>query len=371
MKILHVAQAYLPQFGGGPIRMQHLFEHLLAETSCEIHVLVPRTEEASVSYEQIDGVHVHRAPSYYSFPRAVRQIAKEWGIDLIHAHNARPAFFSWLAFMTNTPWLLEMHSIYYLPRLKHLLARFMYSRASKIVVLSHSSENVLVCQHRISQAKIDVIPNGVDTKVFSKMRVSEQKEGARERYGLGTEPVVGYAGSFYDWQGIEYLIKAIPFVVSQYGAVQFLLVGDGPLLEEARSMVGKLSVASWVVMPGGVPQDDMPALLDLMDVFVIPRPSTPATETAVPLKLLEAMALSKAIVATNVGGLLEVLQDGEDTVVVEAEDEEALAEGIMRLLTSRSLRDRLGDAARQKVVSSYDWAVSARRLLAVYEDLRA
>jgi glycosyltransferase involved in cell wall biosynthesis len=345
---------------------------LVRDNHCELHILVPRKnilgaeiyEREVADYEIVEGVHVHRVPKVSNMAGAIRRICKKVGIDIVHAHNPRFGFLSLLA-LVNKPLIVEIHALPQLSPIKEFLARITYRLCDRIVVLANPMKEEVTRRYGIRPNKVEVVYNGVEIGRFAQQ---DEISYRKEKYHAAERFVVGYIGTFYKWQGTEDLVRAFSIVVNKRDDVRLLMVGDGPDFNTVRDIVSQLDIGSKVVLTGKVPPDEVPSYLGQMDAFVVPRPSVPETETAVPLKVLEAMAAGKAIVATNVGGLTDVIEDGVNGILTEPGNISQLADRILDLINDQSLRKKIGEQARQKA-REYDWDHSAMIMLTLYKQL--
>jgi len=369
IKVLHVAASYFPDVGGFPLRLARLLEPLAGKY--EFHVLVPKKDHHGRNiYQQevknreiINGVIVHRVEKLSDIRGAVRRICKQYKINIIHAHygGLSLALASLLAF-TGKPLIYEVHAVSNANILKRLLAYPVYWFSNKVIVLSFGAKEIITEIYKISPRKTVIIPNGVNHDEFF-----SSKDG--EKSSNSSQPLtIGYIGTFYPWEGVTVLVKAFSRIIRRCDA-KLLLVGEGPTFVEVKRLVNELNLESKVSFTGMVAPSEVPNYLSAMDIFVIPRFRTIETETATPLKLLEAMAAGKAIVATDVKGVTEVIRDREDGILVPPADEMQLAKAILVLLEHESMRRKLGEQARVKVKEQFSWNASCTKLDAVYEEL--
>lgn len=366
MKILNIVQDYFPNIGGDFSRLYNLSQPLIKKYHCEIHILVPKNGKKLKDYEVVDNINIHRVENYYIIPFAVRAIVKKYKIDLICTHNPRPTFFAKLSFIKNIPFILEVHTIHKLPILKEFLNRFNYPRSDKIITLSKSSRNFIIKNYHVLPNKIEIIYNGYN---FSAKYNKKKYFSIKQKYDLNDDDIiVGYIGTFHKFQGVEYFIKSLPFVKKNHKNIKVLIVGDGPLCIYLKNIAKSLKISKDIIFTGTILPTDIQYYYKLIDIFVIPRPSMLATETAVPLKLMEAMAIGKAIVATNVGGLTEMLEDKEDALIVNAGNEKAIAEAIITLINNSELRKKLVKNAMHKA-SKFTWESSSQKLFNIYKDI--
>jgi glycosyltransferase involved in cell wall biosynthesis len=371
MRILHVAGSYLPLIGGATLRPANLLKPLADR--CELHILVPRQDihgkniyAAEVKdYEILDGVHVHRVARMSDLRKGVRALAREHDIDIVHAHNPRFALISLLAF-TGRPLICEIHAITSVSLPKRLVNRLVYRFSDRIIVLSNSAKEELTQRYRIPPGKVEVIYNGIEA---GKFKPSGKGAPVRKRLGIAGKPVIGYIGTFFEWQGTEDLVRAFPLIATKRPEVRLLLVGDGPDFERVRNIIDDLGIGDKVILTGRVPPTEVPHYFEAIDVFVIARPDKIETRTAVPLKLLEAMAMDKAIIGTEVRGLSEVVEDGVNGILIPPGNAEALADKALALLADEPLRRKIGSNARKQVEREFSWARSAEKLWELYEKI--
>lgn len=250
-----------------------------------------------------------------------------------------------------------------------LLARFErlnLRAAARIFVVSEVERRNLLSAG-VEAAKIVVNPNGVDVEKFR-----PGVGGARERLRLGIESdetLVGFVGTFGPWHGVLVLARAIALLPKE-ARIRFLLVGAGSLRDEAEQIIREAGARESTIFPGVVEHERVPALLDACDVLASPHvPLEDGSEFfGSPTKLFEYMAMGKAIVASRLGQIAEVLEDERTALLVEPGDEQALAQSIRRLAREKELRESLGAAARSAAKEHHTWAHNAERVLAAYRD---
>ena len=220
----------------------------------------------------------------------------------------------------------------------------------------------------VDSSKIVVNPNGVDVERFQPGVGGAQ---ARRELGLNDGDVVaGFVGTFGPWHGVEKLAAAIKSI-SRELPVRFLLIGSGSLLTEVQKELETETRAGRVIFTGAVAHDRVPALLDACDILVAPHvPLADGSEFfGSPTKVFEYMAMGKAIVASRLGQIGEVLSNGGTALLVEPGHVNELTTAIMKLVESEELRKHLGARAREVVVENYTWAHNARRVLEAYQHL--
>lgn len=197
-----------------------------------------------------------------------------------------------------------------------------------------------------------VIYNGIPTARYSSFKA--MKDGVIE----GKDLILLHIGRFAPQKNHHLLIEAFAMAVKEYPAMRLWLVGDGPLRPMVEKLVEEKRLEKKIVFFGI--RDDVPELLAKADVFVLS-----SDWEGVPLTILEAMAAGRPVVATAVGGLPELIEDGVTGFLVPPRDPDALAQAILRLAKDRTLRLRMGKEARKQAVERFDIAQTAR----AYEEL--
>ncbi len=220
----------------------------------------------------------------------------------------------------------------------------------------------------VAPEKIIVNPNGVDVQRF---RPGAGGADARNELGIrDAEVVAGFVGTFGPWHGVEKLaaaIKSIPVHVP----VRFLLVGSGSLHTEVEKQLAAETQTGRVIFTGPVAHNRVPALLDACDLLVAPHvPLADGSDFfGSPTKIFEYMAMGKAIVASRLGQIGDVLKDQETALLVEPGNVEELTTAIGKLIESGELRARLGANARSVAERDHTWVHNARRVLDAYQSL--
>jgi glycosyltransferase involved in cell wall biosynthesis len=237
--------------------------------------------------------------------------------------------------------------------------------AARIFVVSEVEQRNLL-RAGVAAEKIVVNPNGVDAERFR-----PQIGGERVRAELGIErdeTLVGFVGSFGPWHGVLALAEAIKLMPPR-ARVRFLLVGSGSLREEVENSLRAAGARERAIFTGAVSHERVPALLDACDVLASPHvPLADGSEFfGSPTKLFEYMAMGKAIVASRLGQIGEVLADEETALLVEPGDAHELSEAILRLMEADDLRLSLGAAARREAIARHTWEHNARRVLDAYD----
>ncbi len=232
--------------------------------------------------------------------------------------------------------------------------KFVNRWVNNIIVVSDAVKKIVVESENVKSDKIEVIHNGVDVNRFEIICEIPEKMGEL-KLTLGT-PVVGCVGNLRSIKGQRYLVEAAVKVLKRFSDAQFLFVGAGEIKDSLVSQAKKLNIENNIQFLGQ--RSDIPELLSIMDVCVLPSLSEGLSNT-----LLEYMAAGKPIISTRVGGNTELITNKEEGLLVDPANSHALAETIISLLDNKELRQRLGQAAKRKVVENY----SIQRMIQKYE----
>ena len=397
MKVLHVLNLSIPDLTGYSIRSKYIVEFQKELGLSPIVVTSPKYPRL-IQYEEIGGIPYYRAYSepdnlekltlkvpfireqtiMWNLQRTIEKVARSTRVDLIHAHSPSlcgiPA--SKVARRLNIPFIYEVRALwedaavdqkrFSEGSLKYFLSKKveqrLFDRAHAIICICEGLRKEL--SYRTDKGKIFVIENGVDTEKF----VSRQKsKRVIERYELQSKVVVGFIGSFFAFEGLQDLILSVPEVIKSVNNVLSLIVGGGVEEENVRELAANLGVLNnQVIFTGRVPHEEILDYYSVMDILVYPRVSKRITELVTPLKPLEAMSMEKAVIASDVGGLRELIEDNVTGVLFKAGDYKNLAKKIVGLAINNEQRIMLGKNARLKMVQQRDWKYIVSRYRNIY-----
>jgi glycosyltransferase involved in cell wall biosynthesis len=212
-------------------------------------------------------------------------------------------------------------------------------------------------------APMTMIPSGIDTDRFDPRRVGGWPRGTlREALGLGKAPVVGTAITFRPRKGFRMLFEAMAEIRRRVPDARLVIAGADEMSPEARDLAASLDLLRSVHVIGR--RGDMPEVLSALDVFVLPSESEGMSNA-----ILEAMAMRLPVVATDVGGAREQLEEGRSGYLVSYPDSAALATKVTRLLEDPALRESVGAAARERVTRRYSAAGMVRQIEDLYASL--
>lgn len=401
MRVLHVLDTSAPSLSGYAVRSHYILQ-AQRRAGLEPLGITSDRHDATCEMEQIDGITYYR--SRVRANRLIRalgprlraigfrdvllmirlyrdlvRLARERSIDVLHAHSpvlcGLPAWAA--ARRLKRPFVYEVRALWEdaavdQEKTTERSPRYHVTRALETFVLRRADHIIVICEplreevlrRGIDPRKISVVPNGVDTTSFTPQT---RRQEVLARYGLNGERVVGFIGTFFSYEGLATLVQAAPLLCARDPNIRILIVGGGEQEAALRRLVSERHLEDQVIFAGRVPHKQIQALYAVMDVLVYPRVSRRITELVSPLKPLEAMAMGKAVVASDVGGLRELIHDGQTGLLFRPGDSEALAQACLRLIEDRPLAERLGRQARAHVETKRGW----EQVCAVYPSLYA
>ena len=241
-------------------------------------------------------------------------------------------------------------------------------RADAVAVICEGLRGDLIARG-ISGDKIMVSPNGVDLDLFGNAPPRDDALGAE--LGLDGADVVGFIGSFYDYEGLDDLIAAMPALVALRPKARLLMVGGGPMEAALRAQAEASPVADAIRFVGRVPHQEVERYYGLVDILAYPRKRMRLTDLVTPLKPLEAMAQGRLVAASDVGGHRELIRDGDTGTLFPPDDPGAIAEALAGMFADRSGWDERRARGRAFVQEERNWSSNIRRYAPVYERLIA
>jgi glycosyltransferase involved in cell wall biosynthesis len=185
------------------------------------------------------------------------------------------------------------------------------------------------------------------------------------KHGLQGKTVIGFIGSFYLYEGLDFLVDAVMQLLAKRSDVKLLLVGEGEVEAPLKARI-PATLREQIIFAGKVPHAQVKNYYSVMDVLVYPRVSSRLTELTTPLKPLEAMAMERVVVGSNIGGMRELFRDNETGFTVAPESVDDLARCLTRLVDDGPLRQRIGKQARTFTVRERDWERIVERYLDIY-----
>jgi len=398
MRILHVFDHTLPLHSGYTFRSAAILRNQRKLGWETFHLSGPKQLNCDVLEEEADGLHFYRTPRPAGLlarlpggdPFAVMGViqkrllplARELKPDVIHAHSpvldAVPAIR--IGRKLGIPVVYEIRAFWEDAAVDHGSTkedslRYKLTRALETWAVRNTDAVTVICEglrrdlieRGIDPDKITVIPNAVDIEKFD--MGGKPDPALKMKLGLGSSRVLGFIGSFYAYEGLDLLIAALPAILGRMPDVKVLLVGGGPQDAALKQQVMALDLKDRVVFTGRVPHAEVNRYYDLVDVLAYPRHPMRLTDLVTPLKPLEAMAQGRLMVASDVGGHKELIQDGRTGVLFRADDVNDLATKVVSLLNNEQGWDAMKQAGRRFVETERNWAASVARYRSVYGGL--
>jgi len=296
----------------------------------------------------------------------IQRILENERVGILHTHGGIAGFFGRRAARkAGTPVVIHtLHGIHYLhyrnPALKRAyisLERYYSKFTDKLVLVSEGDREAARRYRLAPEAKLVVIKNGLDPAMLKARRDASR---LKKKLGLGdAAPIIGTVARLHHQKGVVFLVRAASRIKQEFPDAKVLCVGGGPLRSKMAEEVRKLGLEDTVVLLGEAP--DGAGLISSFDVFVLP-----SLWEGLPFVLIEAAALGKPIVATDVEGNNEVITDGETGLLVPAQDPEALAGAVIRLLRDRKMAKRLAASAKKFIPPRHTLARMARETEDLY-----
>ncbi|HEX9932703.1 MAG TPA: TIGR04063 family PEP-CTERM/XrtA system glycosyltransferase [Allosphingosinicella sp.] len=396
MRILHVLDHGLPLQSGYSFRTRAIVKAQIERGWDPICLTGPRHAADVPGPETVDGITFHRTPAapagpsplrewreIAAFSRRIAEVIRAVRPDQLHVHspvlNALAALRP--ARRHGVPLLYEIRAFWedaavgngtgregsprY--RLTRALETWAAGKADAVAVICEGLRRDLVSRG-VDPAKILVSPNGVDMSLFGSPP-GRDAAFARELGFDDDAEVIGFIGSFYDYEGLDDLIAAMPLLARLRPKARLLLVGGGPMDSQLRAQAAASPASGRIHFAGRVPHHEVERWYAAIDVLVYPRKAMRLTELVTPLKPLEAMAQKKLVAASDVGGHRELIEHGVTGTLFPAGDPAAMAGAIAHLFENRAAWDERRETARRFVERDRNWSSNISRYEPVYRKL--
>jgi PEP-CTERM/exosortase A-associated glycosyltransferase len=398
-RILHILDHSLPLHSGYTFRTRAILK-AQAGAGWEVRGLTgvrqyQHGQQPDGLEQEAEGLHFFRTPQKLSGPPGLREwreiraledrivaVHRQWPFDLVHAHS--PALNGMAAARAadrlGLPFIYEIRAFWedaavgngtgsegsFKYRLTRALENHVVARADRVAVICEGLRSDLVARG-FDAAKIFVSPNGVDMEMFG--HPPARDEMLAGELGLNGQDVIGYIGSFYDYEGLDDLIAAMAHLEGAAKDAHLLMVGGGPMESELRAQATASRAADRIHFVGRVPHDEVERYYSLVDVLAYPRKKMRLTDLVTPLKPLEAMAQGRLVAASDVGGHKELIEDGVTGALFPADDPAGTAHAIDSLFADRAGWTERRTKARAFVETERNWQKNIMRYDPVYHFL--
>jgi glycosyltransferase involved in cell wall biosynthesis len=298
------------------------------------------------------------------------------GITVFFKFNGHPVCYEMLGLMQFLGWFLKKRGAFWILETNALLfkeshyarkatffwriARFIekkcYQKADLIVTVTEETKIEVGKFADIALDKIVVIPNGVDSEAFNPESVEAK------RFFL--DPVIGFVGVMYEWQGLDMLLKAVHEIKSEGIYCKIVLVGDGPEYEKLKKTAEDLGMKEDLVFTGRVPPEAVPALIKGMDLCYSGQVFTTGGETSrSPIKTYEYLAMKKPVISSLFEDARKVIQDGFNGYLFNSEKNNALVEVLLKIFKEKARWQVMGENGYRIVSANHTWEKRVQLLL--------
>jgi glycosyltransferase involved in cell wall biosynthesis len=386
MNILLISHFFPPHKGGVETAAYNTAKKL-AEKGHKVVVITTKVIGAMRHYDNFDGIHIYRYKcislgKFRGFPHSsslglplkailnLKKIIKKYDIQVINLQG-RLFLISVISALLNLLAFKKKMILTVQGRLKiglsgiledifdHIITKFVYTKINKIVCVSNALKRRLL-QFKVSSNHILVIPNGFDTELF-KVKSQEANRDTFFNFPNNKKKIL-FAGRLDLQKGVEYLIRAIPEVIRNFPKVEFLILGNGKLENRLRKLVNTLSIHSHVKFVDMIPLTDMPIVYSSVDIFCLP-----SIHEGFPLSLIEAISMGLVVVASNTGGIPEVIRENENGFLFQPKNVNELT---AKLVSALKLTDneisQIHKNNIQKAQSKYSWDIITEKLIKLY-----
>ena len=401
MRVLHVLHNSLPLLCGYSIRSGAILRHQRQQGLDPVVVTSAKNPNpTSALVDSVEGITHFRTASLNrpSLPilheqalmrtlhQRIEQVIRETRPDIVHAHSPvlvgmpalRAARDHGLPFVYEVRDLWENASVdrgkfrYNSPlyRLARKLETRVLRGADAVVTICDTLKDDL-CSRMTDPSRVFVVGNGVDAEAFDP---ATPDRDVRARWGLTGKQVIAYVGTFQPYEGLDLLVGALPQILARRPTAHLVIAGgsagENTSAETSlQAQVDRLGLQSNVTFTGRLPHAMTSGVYAMSDVVAYPRRLTRTTALTTPLKPLEAMAMGRAVVSSDVPAMRELVRDGENGMTFAAGQQEGLARGCIRLLEDAPLRRALGDRARAWAVGHRRWDALVGRYHGIYDQL--
>ncbi|MDV2482138.1 glycosyltransferase family 4 protein [Methanoculleus sp. Wushi-C6] len=358
MRAAILLQLFLPRWIGGTEVATYNLAKNLTRRGHEIHIITTH-DDGLPYFSEEDGLYVHRVSwpkvriiGYLSFWARIYLQIRKIHPDVVHCQALDVCIPARIAKKTmNIPYVVwgQGSEIYFPERFLQLTSKHILQNADAVFALT---DNMKRKMQTVCDKEISVVPNGIDSGRF---------EISSRDWKEGNGRTVIFVGRLHPIKGVHYLLEAMAIVHREIPDAKLIIVGDGTERSKLEKLVEKLDLEDCVQFAGQVPQEEIPRVMHQADVFTLPSLSE-----GLPVVLLEAMAAGLPIVATNVGGVPEILEDGVNGYLVDAKRSNEIATGILMLMMNDEMREKVSANNRVKA-KMFTWDTVAGKVEEEYQ----
>jgi PEP-CTERM/exosortase A-associated glycosyltransferase len=398
INVYHILDHFIPEYSGYTFRTRSILQNQIAHGIEPRGIISPLYTHGLKEFEVIDGIDFNRSifngkaikhnipflKQYQTiefFKKDIYRVLKDKPRGVVHAHspvlNALSAYE--VARKLAMPFVYEVRAFWEdaavdMGKTNETSLRYKVTKAIETNMLKKADAVITICQglkkdmikRGVDEKKIWVVLNGVSLDIFYPR---EKNFELVRRYNVADKKVLGFIGSFYNYEGLDLLIKAMPKIIATEKEAVLMLVGAGQQEPYLKKLVNELKLDKHVIFTGKVPHDQVPEYYSIIDVLVYPRISIRLTELVTPLKPLEAMAMGKPVVGSDIGGFREIIGDGDNGLLFKAGDVFSLAAKCCALLANMAKREELSHKGYGYVVKQRNWMNIIAQHCIIYKEL--
>jgi len=288
-------------------------------------------------------------------------LVRKHKIEIIHAHWLFPQGFqaALTSKLTQTPFIVTSHGADIFATQGPTwfsIKKWVCDNAATVTAVSQAIKNEI--HAKLSSTRTEVIPMGVDSQIFSPQK---RDDSLRKRYNIPAEFLL-FTGRLSEKKGVKYLIEAMPRVTSCYPHAKLLIVGKGELEKDLKEMTRRLGLDETIFFTGPLPNQELPALYATADLFIAPSTKTNDGDIeGFGLTFVEASMCGSIIIGSKVGGICDIITEGETGFLVEDKNPTQLAETIIYILGNKTQLAQISQQARDSAKEQFDWSVIATK----------
>jgi len=318
---------------------------------------VPRLEAVGIRHIQVDlrtKSEIH--PKLFLSLSPLTRLVRDENINIIHAQTRVTQVLGyWLGYFTGVKMVTTCHG-FFRPR---WFRKTFPCWGSAVIAISKPVAKHLSRDFEVPQDCIHLIPNGIDLDRF-KVANEDQRLSIRQKWGIGDAPLIGIIARLSDVKGISVLIKAMPFILKEIPSANLMIIGQGPEEAALKKLTQDLSLVPQVRFESILNQAQ--DLLPAFDVFVMP-----SLMEGLGLSVMEAQACGIPVVASSVGGLVDLIEEGVSGYLVPVNDPAALANRIIEIFQNTIQAKMMADQARSNIEKYFSAQIMAQKTLQTYE----
>lgn len=368
MKICIIITTYLPKVIGGTQIATFYTAKTLAKRGHEVHIITRRFKK-ELSFEKKGNVFLHRLHFNKKYSYTLGTIIyfiklliliKKINPEIIHAQKIKlnGCYAVLIKKILKIPCIISIRGsdIYLSSNIyKQSIVKFVIKSSDLILSLCEDMKNII---QQIHSKTVIVIPNGIDSSLYKNL----EKYPLRKSLGFSdNEKIILYVGRLDKIKGVIYLIKTMRILVGKIPDIKLIIIGDGPERKELENITNVLNLQKKITFMGFLQHNLIPKYMIASDIFILPSLSE-----SFGIVNIEAMSGGLPIVATNVGGIPEIIINEINGFLVEPKNETKLAEKVILLLINDKLREEISNYNR-KIGNKYSWEIVVDKLEQVYK----